>query len=30
MTLQETLQKLESLGTEQNRKTYQRHGAGDL
>jgi len=30
MTLQETLQKLESLGTEQNRKTYQRHGAGEL
>ncbi len=30
MTLQETLQKLESLGSEQIRKTYQRHGAGDL
>ena len=29
MTIQEALQKLEALGTEQNRKTYRRHGAGD-
>jgi len=28
MTLSETLAELESLGTEQNRKTYARHGAG--
>ncbi|HYO13473.1 MAG TPA: DNA alkylation repair protein [Thermoanaerobaculia bacterium] len=27
MDLQETLHQLESLGTEQNRKTYRRHGA---
>jgi 3-methyladenine DNA glycosylase AlkD len=29
MTLQETLDTLKSLGTEQNRKTYRRHGAGE-
>lgn len=29
MTLREALQELESLGTEQNRKVYRRHGAGD-
>lgn len=29
MELQETLRQLESLGTEQNRKTYRRHGAGE-
>lgn len=28
MTLAETMQELESLGTEQNRKVYRRHGAG--
>ncbi len=28
MTLIETMQALESLGTEQNRKVYARHGAG--
>jgi 3-methyladenine DNA glycosylase AlkD len=27
--LQETLHQLESLGTEQNRKTYRRHGVGE-
>ena len=29
MTLQETMRKLESMGTEQNRKVFKRHGAGD-
>jgi 3-methyladenine DNA glycosylase AlkD len=29
MNLQETLDTLKSLGTEQNRKTYRRHGAGE-
>ncbi|MGH9662780.1 MAG: DNA alkylation repair protein [Bryobacteraceae bacterium] len=29
MTLAETMKTLESLGTEQNRKIYRRHGAGD-
>lgn len=29
MELQETLHQLELLGTEQNRKTYRRHGAGE-
>ncbi len=29
MTLPETMKTLESLGTEQNRKVYRRHGAGD-
>lgn len=29
MKLPETLRQLESLGTEQNRKTYRRHGAGE-
>ncbi len=29
MNLQETMRKLESMGTEQNRKVYKRHGAGD-
>lgn len=29
MTLAETMQLLESLGTEQARKTYRRHGSGD-
>jgi len=29
MTLQETMRKLESLGTGQNRKVYRRHGAGE-
>lgn len=29
MTLAEVLAELESLGTEQNRKIYRRHGAGD-
>lgn len=29
MTLPETMQLLESLGTEQARKTYRRHGSGD-
>jgi 3-methyladenine DNA glycosylase AlkD len=29
MTFAETMRKLESLGTEQNRKVYRRHGAGE-
>ncbi|MFP5284272.1 MAG: DNA alkylation repair protein, partial [Thermoanaerobaculia bacterium] len=29
MDLHETLQQLESLGTEQNRKIYRRHGVGE-
>ena len=29
MLLQDVMSKLESLGTEQTRKTYRRHGAGD-
>jgi len=29
MNLQEVMDKLESLGTEQTRKTYRRHGAGE-
>lgn len=29
MTFEETMQTLEKLGTEQNRKVYKRHGAGD-
>lgn len=29
MELQETLHQLEALGTEQNRKTYRRHGVGE-
>ena len=29
MNVQETLDTLKSLGTEQNRKTYRRHGAGE-
>lgn len=29
MNLAETMKELESLGTEQNRKVYRRHGAGD-
>ena len=29
MTLHEALKKLEALGTEQNRKIYRRHGAGE-
>lgn len=28
MNLQEVMATLQSLGTEQNRKTYQRHGSG--
>lgn len=30
MTLAEVLQQLESVGTEQNRNIYRRHGAGDV
>ncbi len=30
MTFHETMSTLESLGTEQNRKIYKRHGAGDV
>lgn len=29
MLLQEAMDKLQSLGTEQTRKTYRRHGSGD-